>query len=94
MAGSGRSLPPPLLRLLLGVQFSLDLRMGNGNKTLHEIRELAEIALHILGGMDGLLWHVSPSEMRVAIRATKVNTAKSTSNSCGFIRVSDKGRLL
>src|SRR6266581_652391 len=32
--------------------------MGNGNQTLHKLRELAKIALHILGGLSGLLWHV------------------------------------
>jgi hypothetical protein len=30
--------------------------MGNGQKTLHKIRELAEVALNILGGVSGASW--------------------------------------
>lgn len=52
----GSPLVSPLLRLLLGVQFRLDLRMGNGNQTPHKIRELAEVARNILGGMARVSW--------------------------------------
>jgi hypothetical protein len=76
VARSGRPFPPLSLRLLLGVQFSFDLRMGNGNQTLHKTFELPKIALNILGRMSGARWllrHVNPSGMRVFVRASKVN---------------------
>jgi hypothetical protein len=30
--------------------------MGNGNKTLHKIRELSKVALNILRGIGGASW--------------------------------------
>jgi hypothetical protein len=52
--------------------------MGNGQKTLHKIRELAEVALNILersGGARWLLGHVDlfSLERRVGLRVPKVN---------------------
>ena len=67
--------PLPLLRLLLGVQFSLDFPMRDGNQTPHKTREFTKIAFNILRRNDGASWllrHVDPSEMRVFLRASKV----------------------
>jgi len=57
-AGSaGSDLPLPCLRPLFGVEFRLDLRMGNGNKTPHKTRELAEITCGILRGTLRVIRH-------------------------------------
>jgi hypothetical protein len=49
----------------------------HGDKSPHKIREFAKIALYILAGSVGASWLLGqvkpPSEMRVVIRAPKVN---------------------
>jgi hypothetical protein len=58
-AGSG-PFRAALLRLLLGVELSFYFRVRNGYKLPHEIREFAEIARFILGGVSWLLRHTKP----------------------------------
>ena len=62
-----------LLRLLFGVEFSSNFRMRNGYKLPHKIREFAEIACFILGGLSWLLRHARYSlerEYRSGVRSS------------------------
>ena len=47
--------------------------MGNGQKALHKIRELTEVALNILSGSGGASWFLRHDTRSVPCRATKVN---------------------
>jgi hypothetical protein len=64
---------PPFPRLLLGIQFPLDLGMRNLNESPHKIRELAEVAFDIRsGGANSLTRH---TRISVSCLPPKVNAA-------------------
>jgi hypothetical protein len=73
-AGSGSPLRLPRLCSFLSVQLGLDLRMRNGQKTFHKIRELAEIALNILGGVGRASWLLRHEGISVPCRNAEVNS--------------------
>jgi hypothetical protein len=53
--------------------------MGNGQKAFHKIRELAEIALHILGSLGRASWLLRHDRGSVSCPAAKVNMFRSLS---------------
>ena len=59
MGSAESGLPLPRLCPFFGVEFRLDFRVRNCNKSAHKIRELAEVTRGILRGTLGVIRHKS-----------------------------------